>query len=208
MWSMTKNAVLFAAGLVMLAGGKASAAPVDVKVPFPFMVQGKTMPAGMYRVVSDEDDPSVWLIEGEKGTHAGTFVLTRVASGHDPAGDEPALTFDKNERQYQLTGIWESRAQGQEVTGTKHASTHAAPTHATKGVVKSIDASTLVITHKSKTSGEMTFALNPATHLQGTVAVGTQVDVRYREDGKTYVATAVTAQPVKPQAVHTAAPKP
>ena len=54
----------------------------------------------------------------------------------------------------------------------------------------------------------MTFALNPATHLQGTVAVGTSVDVRYREDGKTYVATAVTAQPSKPQAIHTAAPKP
>ena len=52
----------------------------------------------MYRVESDSDDPSVWLIEGEKGTQAGTFVLTRVASGHDPAGDEPALTFDKNER--------------------------------------------------------------------------------------------------------------
>ena len=204
--SMTKKAALFAAGLVMVAGGTASAAPVDVKVPFPFIVQGKTMPAGMYRVESDSDDPSVWLIEGEKGTHAGTIVLTRGASGHDPAGDEPALTFDKNESQYQLVGIWESKAQGQEVTGTKHASTHAAPTHATKGVVKSVDANTLVITHKGKT--DMTFALNPATHLQGSVAVGASVDVRYREDGKTYVATAVTAQPSKPQAAHTAAPKP
>jgi len=204
--SMTKKAALFAAGLVMLAGGTAGAAPVDVKVPFPFIVQGKTMPAGEYRVVSDSDDPSVWLLEGEKGTHAGTFVLTRVASGYDPAGDEPALTFDKNESQYQLVGIWESKAQGQEVTGTKHASTHAAPTHATKGVVKSVDANTLVITHKGKT--DMTFALNPATHLQGTVAVGTSVDVRYREDGKTYVATAITAQQPKPQAVHAAAPKP
>jgi hypothetical protein len=205
---MTKKAVLFAAGLVMVAGGTASAAPVDVKVPFPFIVQGKTMPAGEYRVESDSDDPSVWLIEGEKGTHAGTFVLTRVASGHDPAGDEPALTFAKNEDQYQLVGIWESRAKGQEVTSTKHVSTHAVPTHATKGVVKSVDANTLVISHKGKTGGDMTFALNPATHLQGSVAVGASVDVRYREDGKTYVATAVTAQPSKPQATHTAAPKP
>ena len=144
MLSMTKKAMLLAAGLGMVWGGTASAAPVDVKVPF---------------------------------------------------GDR-------------LTGIWESREQGQQVTATKHVSTHAAPTHATKGIVKSIDASTLVITHKSKTGGEMTFALDKATHLQGSVAVGTQVDVRYREDGKTYVATAVTAQPVKPQAVHTAAPKP
>src|SRR4029453_832650 len=102
MWSMTKKAALFAAGLVMLAGGTASAAPVDVKVPFPFIVQGKTMPAGMYRVESDSDDPSVWLIEGEKGTHAGTFVLTRVASAHNPAGDERALTFDKKESKNKL----------------------------------------------------------------------------------------------------------
>ena len=50
MWSITKKAVLFAAGLVMFAGGTASAAPVDVKVPFPFIVQGQTMPAGQYRV--------------------------------------------------------------------------------------------------------------------------------------------------------------
>ena len=71
-----------------------------------------------------------------------------------------------------------------------------------------IDANTLVISHKGKTGGDMTFALNPATHLQGSVVVGASVDVRYREDGKTYVATAVTAQPSKPQATHTAAPKP
>ena len=70
MWWMTKKAVLFAAGLVLLAGGTTSAAPVDVKVPFPFIVQGKTMPAGQYRVQSDSHDPSVWLIEGENGTHA------------------------------------------------------------------------------------------------------------------------------------------
>jgi hypothetical protein len=208
MWSMTTKAALFAAGLVMLAGGTASASPVDVKVPFPFMVQGKTLPAGQYRLENDSDDPSVWLIEGEHGTHAGTFVLTRVASGLDPAGDTPSLAFDKNENRYELVSIWESRAQGKEVAPAKHVSTHAVPTHSTKGVVKSVDASTLVISRKGKAGGDMTFALNPATHLQGTVAVGTSVDIRYREDGKTYVATAVTAQPSKPQAAHTAAPKP
>jgi uncharacterized protein DUF5666 len=207
--SMTKKAVLFAAGLVMLAGGTAGAAePVDIKVPFPFTVQGKALPAGQYRLENESTAPSVWSIQGENGTNAGTIVLTRTASGEDPAGDTPALTFAKYENRYRLTGIWESREQGQEIPPAKHVSTHAVPTHATKGVVKSIDASTLVITRKSKTGGEMTFALDPATHLQGTVAVGTSVDVRYREDGKTYVATAVTAQPSKPQAVHTAAPKP
>ena len=141
-------------------------------------------------------------------SNAGTIVLTRAASGRDPAGDSPALAFDKYESGFRLASIWESSQKGQEVPTTKHVSTHAVPTHATKGVVKSVDANSLVITRKSKTGGEMTFALNPSTHLQGTVAVGSQVDVRYREDGKTYTATAVTAQPMKPQATHTAAPKP
>ena len=83
-------------------------------------------------------------------------------------------------------------------TAAKEASTHAVPTHATRGVVKSVDANTLVITRTGKMGGEMTFAVNPATHHQGTVAVGTPVAVRYREDGKTYVATAITAQHPKP----------
>ena len=90
-----------------------------------------------------------------------------------------------------LVGFAAAPGNVQPETATKHVSTHAVPTHATKGVVKSVDASTLVITHKGKMGGEMTFALDPATHLQGTVAVGTPVDVRYREDGKTYVATAI-----------------
>ena len=107
-----------------------------------------------------------------------------------------------------FVGFAQTTPKAPSATATKHVSTHAIPTHATKGIVKSVDASTLVITRKSKTGGEMTFALNPATHLQGTVAVGTSVDVRYREDGKTYVATAVTAQQPKPTATHAAAPKP
>jgi hypothetical protein len=219
MWSVTKKAVLLAAGLVMFAGGTASAATVDVKVPFSFIVQGRSMPAGQYQVQSDSMDPSVLLIRGANGTNAGMFVLTRTAAGHDPAGDTPALTFDRYENQYRLVRIWESAGQGQELEfaaapgkvqpkTAKHISTHAVPMHATKGVVKSVDASTLVITRTGKKGGEMTFAMNPDTHSQGTVAVGTPVAVRYREEGKTYVATAITAQQPKQRAAHAAASKP
>jgi hypothetical protein len=119
MWSLTKKAVLFAAGLVLCAGGTASAATVDVRVPFPFLVEGRTMPAGQYRVQSESSDPSVLLIQGEHGTKAGMFVVTRRATGHDPAGDTPALTFDKHENQYRLVGIWESVGRGQEIPGSK-----------------------------------------------------------------------------------------
>lgn len=204
MWTHTRTAVLLAAGLVMMAGGAARAATVDARVPFPFTVEGRTMPAGRYLVQRDDTDPSVLLIQAENGSKAGMFVLVRPATGRDPAGDTPALTFDRYEDQYRLAGVWESATQGQELS---HTSAHKIPTHATRGIVKSVDASTLVITRTGKAGGDMTFALDPATHRQGTVAVGTPVAVRYHEDGKTYVATAITAQP-KPKAVDAAAPKP
>lgn len=66
--------------------------------------------------------------------------------------------------------------------------------HATTGVVKSVDATTLVITKSGKKGGEMTFMLNPSTKREGTIEVGSQVSVRYQEDGKTLTATAITAR--------------
>jgi len=66
-------------------------------------------------------------------------------------------------------------------------------THATRGIVKTIDATTLVITRFAH-RGEMTFALVPSTERSGMVAVGSTVSVRYREDGRTHIATAVTVR--------------
>ena len=66
-----------------------------------------------------------------------------------------------------------------------------APDHAVSGVVKSIDATTLVITRLHKTPGEMTFALDSSTEREGPVAVGDTIEVRYHTDGHTLVATAI-----------------
>lgn len=115
MGPVTRKVVVFVAGLVMFAGGTASAAAVDVKVPFQFVVQGQTLPAGQYRVESELTDPSVLLFRGENGTHTKMFVLTRTASGHDPAGDTPALTFNRFEGMYRLVSIWESMGHGQDI---------------------------------------------------------------------------------------------
>jgi hypothetical protein len=89
----------------------------------------------------------------------------------------------------------------------KHASTHASATHATRGVVKSIDESTMVITRSGASHGEMTFAVNASTHREGTIAAGAPVSVRYREEGKSNVATAIRVEPAKPQASHTSPKK-
>jgi len=66
--------------------------------------------------------------------------------------------------------------------------------HATRGIVVSITDTTLVIT-RSRSRGEITFVLGPATHRAGAITPGALVSVRYvdERDG-THVATAVTAQ--------------
>jgi hypothetical protein len=74
----------------------------------------------------------------------------------------------------------------------------AAASHSVKGTVKSMDASTLVITKSGKAGGEMTFTVNADTKKDGAPAVGSAVSVRYRTEGSTNVATAVTAQAAKP----------
>jgi hypothetical protein len=74
----------------------------------------------------------------------------------------------------------------------------AAASHSVKGTVKSMDASTLVITKSGKAGGDMTFTVNADTKKDGAPAVGSSVSVRYRTEGSTNVATAVTAQAAKP----------
>jgi hypothetical protein len=73
----------------------------------------------------------------------------------------------------------------------------AAPTHATKGVVKSVDDTSLVITRHGKKPEDMTFTMNANTHKEGAVAVGSPVSVRYQESGTTHVATAVSVEQAK-----------
>ena len=119
MQRVLSRATLLAAGFLALTGGTARAAVVDVKVPFPFVVQGQQFPAGEYRLERDQTDSSVVFIHGEKGNSAAMFVLTTPAAGHDPAGDKPAVTFNRSENQYRLSGIWESGNQGREVSARR-----------------------------------------------------------------------------------------
>jgi hypothetical protein len=88
-----------------------------------------------------------------------------------------------------------------------HASKPAPATHAMRGVVKSIDDKTLVVTQTGGKHAEMTFALNASTQRTGAIAAGTAVSIRYREDGKANVATAIRVESAKQQAAHTKPPK-
>jgi hypothetical protein len=74
------------------------------------------------------------------------------------------------------------------------------PTHAVRGVVKSISTFYVVIvTGSGRKAREMTFVLGPSTEKDGDITIGTTVSVRYRQNGHALVSTAVAAQPEKPQ---------
>jgi hypothetical protein len=100
---------LIAGAVVVSAAGAARADTLDVKVPFPFIVHGQTLPAGDYRV---ETEGPVVLLRGEHGNKTSIIFTTMPAAGQDPAGDAPVLTFRKDETQYRLADIWESASKG------------------------------------------------------------------------------------------------
>jgi len=67
------------------------------------------------------------------------------------------------------------------------------PSHAVKGIVTSVGPSSMVIVRSRRRPGELIFVLNSDTEREGTITVGSTVSVRYRPEGSTLVATAVSA---------------
>ena len=67
-----------------------------------------------------------------------------------------------------------------------------AATHATNGIVKSSDATSLVITKSAKDTKTTSFTIDASTVTKGTIAPGARVAVRYRTEGTQNIATAVT----------------
>ena len=67
-------------------------------------------------------------------------------------------------------------------------------THATRGVVKSATPTEIVVA-RPKNRGDITIALSEATHVDGTIRVGAIVSVRYQDEGRRHVATAVAVEP-------------
>jgi hypothetical protein len=81
---------------------------------------------------------------------------------------------------------------------------HAVPDHSVSGVVKFVDRTRLVITRAraGKTPVESTFTVNASTLREGLIAVGAKVQVRFRDDGHSAIATAILAIPQPAPARH------
>lgn len=99
------------AAVLALGAGTAKAAVVEVKVPFAFKVEGKTMPAGTYRI---ETQGQLAQLENET-QHVSLFVLTRSTETLDSHGKGPALAFTHSKDGYTLSDIRVSASQDLEV---------------------------------------------------------------------------------------------
>jgi hypothetical protein len=120
MRSIMRKSVVLAGACLLVAGAATNAAAssvLEVKVPFSFVVNGRTFPAGQYMVERDDMSSSVLLIRGEKGNHNFTFVSSVPAGGQDPAGSVPALLFKRDENHYRLSSVWESGSEGWNLIG-------------------------------------------------------------------------------------------
>jgi hypothetical protein len=114
-----RSAVLAVACLAVSVASARAADVVVVNVPFPFVVRGVAMPAGEYMVQRvDSEDPTVLAIRGMDAKRTSTAItFSTPATGQDPAGDTPSLTFKRHENGYWLSSVWESKSEGRTVTG-------------------------------------------------------------------------------------------
>lgn len=97
-----------------------------------------------------------------------------------------------------LSSVAFAGAEVQKSTGKKASAMAPASTtasHAVRGVVKSMDDSSLVVTASGKKAADMTFVVNGSTTKEGSPAVGSMVSVRYKTEAGKMVATAVAVQP-------------
>jgi hypothetical protein len=110
-----KKTAPLAALLVVLGAGSAKAAVVEAKVPFDFVVRGRTLPAGDYLLERDDNQPSLLFIRGKDGARTNMIVLTEPAGDRDPAGETPVVRFTRRGSEYWLADVWRSRNEGWEI---------------------------------------------------------------------------------------------
>jgi hypothetical protein len=72
-----------------------------------------------------------------------------------------------------------------------------AATHSTSGILKSSDATSIVIAKTAKDTKTTTYAIDATTVTKGTLTPGARVQIRYHQDGARNVATAITVAPAK-----------
>jgi len=86
---------LLVVGVVGFAGPRPASAQDStlVKVPFDFIVGGRVLPAGSYRIVPDSQDTTLLLIESTRGKMAAAFAATGWTPNPNPMDAHAHVEF-------------------------------------------------------------------------------------------------------------------
>lgn len=106
MKTMMRYAIPVAAIMLGAAGRVQAGTPLmEAVVPFPFVVNGHTMPAGKYTFERDDEASSVLMLRGDGKHHPETFVPAIHEETRPAADRHPTLTFERKGDQYRLTQV-------------------------------------------------------------------------------------------------------
>jgi hypothetical protein len=94
-----------------------------VTVGFPFIAEGKTMPAGQYELQLNTDHTAFTLTASPKETGVFLTTITRLAAAEPSVGDTH-IVFDKVGNTYYLSEVWLPGEDGYLVYAAKEKHTH------------------------------------------------------------------------------------
>lgn len=94
-----------------------------VTIGFPFVAEGKALPAGEYELQLNSDHSAFTLTASPKGTGVFLTTITRLAAPEPPSGDT-RVVFDKVGEKYYLSEVWLPGDDGYLVYAAKGKHTH------------------------------------------------------------------------------------
>ena len=111
-YAIPVTAILLGAG----ARAQAGTPLMDAVVPFPFVVNGHTMPAGKYTVERDDVASSVLVLRGDGKHHPEVFIPTIQEETRPTARRQPTLTFERQGDHYRLAQVRDDESEQWDLT--------------------------------------------------------------------------------------------
>ncbi len=93
-------------------------------IPFQFVVEGKTLPAGEYNFIRSADNGSFQIISTKKGPSAVALVITTLGGAIHSTPQDSHIVFDKIGDTYTLSEIWIPQLDGFLLHATKEKHEH------------------------------------------------------------------------------------
>jgi len=104
-------------GLAAAGTISAQSAAVRAKIPFSFVVNGTTLPAGEYTLRQQDSQPTMIIREADNSVGGLTLIAPITADSDRPAA--PRLLFHRYGNEYFLSQVWTSGDRGEKIPLTR-----------------------------------------------------------------------------------------